>query len=38
MSPGDPDPVIGDQLFTEGITRPVYRGPDGREYRMRWRR
>jgi hypothetical protein len=28
----EPDPVIGRRLFTDGVTRPVYRGPDGREY------
>jgi hypothetical protein len=26
------DPVIGRRLFTDGVTRPVHRGPDGREY------
>jgi hypothetical protein len=27
-----PDPVVGRRLFTDGVTRPVHRGPDAREY------
>jgi len=27
-----PDPAIGQRLFTEGITRTVYRSPDGQQY------
>jgi hypothetical protein len=26
------DPVIGRRLFTDGVTWPIHRGPDGREY------
>jgi hypothetical protein len=32
MTQPQPDAVIGTRLFTDGITRPIYRGPDGREY------
>jgi hypothetical protein len=26
------DPIVGRRLFTDGVTRPVHRGQDGREY------
>jgi hypothetical protein len=32
MTPAAPDPVIGRRLFTDGVSLPVHRGPDGREY------
>jgi hypothetical protein len=32
MAAPAPDPVIGRRLFTDGVTRPAHRGPDGREY------
>jgi hypothetical protein len=32
MTPAVPDPVIGRRLFTDGVTRAVHGGPDGREY------
>jgi hypothetical protein len=38
LRPGDAgvrdaaDGVVGSRLFTDGVTRPVHRGPDGHEY------
>jgi hypothetical protein len=32
MTGAQPDPVIGSRLFTEAVTRPVIRAPDGGEY------
>jgi hypothetical protein len=32
MTGARPDAVIGRRLFTDGLNRPVHRGPDGREY------
>jgi hypothetical protein len=32
MTQPQPDPVPGQRLFTDGITWPGHRGPDGREY------